>query len=39
VFELGSTVILVFEPGKVTLEGGASEGGRVRVGQAIARVG
>ena len=38
VFELGSTVILLFEPGKVTLEGSLREGEKVRMGQPIARV-
>lgn len=39
VFELGSTVVLVFEPGRVTLEPAAAEGARVRMGQVLARVG
>lgn len=38
VFELGSTVILIFERGKVVLEPSIVEGARVRMGQAIARV-
>ncbi|MBI5547062.1 MAG: phosphatidylserine decarboxylase [Deltaproteobacteria bacterium] len=38
VFELGSTVILLFERGRVVLEPSLAEGSRVRVGQAIARV-
>jgi phosphatidylserine decarboxylase len=38
VFELGSTVILLFEPGRVALEPSLVEGARVRMGQAIAQV-
>ena len=34
-FEMGSTVILVFEPGKVSLDPSLAAGARVRVGQAI----
>jgi phosphatidylserine decarboxylase len=34
-FEMGSTVILVFEPGRVTLEHRLAPGARVRVGEAI----
>jgi phosphatidylserine decarboxylase len=34
-FEMGSTVILVFEPGRVTLSGRLVPGARVRVGEAI----
>jgi phosphatidylserine decarboxylase len=34
-FEMGSTVILVFEPGRVTLDPRLVPGARVRVGQAI----
>lgn len=35
-FEMGSTVILVFSPGRVALDPGLAPGARVRVGQAIA---
>ncbi|HEY3449851.1 MAG TPA: archaetidylserine decarboxylase [Myxococcales bacterium] len=38
VFELGSTVILLFQPGKVTIDPSVVEGGKVRVGQPIARI-
>jgi phosphatidylserine decarboxylase len=34
-FEMGSTVILVFQPGQVVLDAGLAPGARVRVGQAI----
>jgi phosphatidylserine decarboxylase len=34
-FEMGSTVILVFEPGKVALAPSVAPGARVRVGEAI----
>jgi phosphatidylserine decarboxylase len=34
-FEMGSTVILVFEPGKVALAPAVAPGARVRVGEAI----
>jgi phosphatidylserine decarboxylase len=38
VFELGSTVILLFEPGRVRLEPSLAVGQKVRMGQPIARV-
>jgi len=38
VFEMGSTVILIFEPGRVSFEPVIAEGAKVRMGQAIARV-
>lgn len=38
VFEMGSTVILLFEPGRVTLDPTIVEGAKVRMGQAIGRV-
>ena len=38
VFEMGSTVILLFEPGRVALEPVIVEGAKVRMGQAIARL-
>ncbi|MDR0967196.1 MAG: archaetidylserine decarboxylase [Myxococcales bacterium] len=38
VFEMGSTVILVFEPGRVTLDAALTEGDKIRMGQAIGRV-
>ena len=34
-FEMGSTVILVFEPGRVRLDARLVAGARVRVGEAI----
>jgi phosphatidylserine decarboxylase len=34
-FEMGSTVILLFEPGRATLDGRLVPGARVRVGEAI----
>ncbi len=34
-FEMGSTVILIFEPGRVGLSPGLASGARVRVGEAI----
>ena len=34
-FEMGSTVILLFEPGRVGLSPGLASGARVRVGEAI----
>jgi phosphatidylserine decarboxylase len=34
-FEMGSTVILLFEPGRVALSAAAAPGARVRVGEAI----
>ncbi len=37
-FELGSTVLLVFEPGRVELDPGLQEGAFVRMGKAIGRV-
>lgn len=37
-FELGSTVVLVFEPGRVELDSGLQEGALVRVGQAIGKI-
>lgn len=37
VFEIGSTVILLFEAGRVALDASVVEGARVRVGQPIAR--
>lgn len=38
VFELGSTVILLFEPGRVAFDPSLREGGRVRMGERIAQV-
>jgi len=37
-FEMGSTVILVFEPGRVKLDARLVPGARVRVGEAIGGV-
>ncbi len=37
VFEMGSTVILLFEKGKVTLSSALAEGHKVRMGEAIAQ--
>ena len=34
-FEMGSTVILVFEPGRAALGASLTPGARVRVGEAI----
>jgi phosphatidylserine decarboxylase len=38
VFEMGSTVILLSEPGRLALDGTLGEGSRVRMGQEIGRV-
>ena len=38
-FEMGSTVILLFEPGRVRLDPRLVPGARVRVGEAIGTVG
>ncbi len=37
-FEMGSTVILLFEPGRVAFEPAVVEGAKVRMGQAIGRI-
>jgi phosphatidylserine decarboxylase len=38
VFELGSTVIVLFEPGKVSLDPSLAPGTKVKMGQAIGRI-
>jgi phosphatidylserine decarboxylase len=38
-FHLGSTIVLVFEPGRVTLDASVRAGEKVRLGQVLGRVG
>jgi phosphatidylserine decarboxylase len=37
-FHLGSTIVLVFEPGRVALDASLTPGGKVRLGQAVGRL-
>jgi phosphatidylserine decarboxylase len=36
-FHLGSTIVLIFEPGRVSLDASLTPGAKVRLGQSVAR--